>query len=498
MQIADSLTNLVANMAIGNSKSVHDQFGVRLLNDTELEAMYRGEGIPRKVVDLPVTDLMRPWRSWQATKEQITTIEDAEKRHKVRAKLKLAMELGRLYGGAALIIGADTGNPGLPLNPAAVKKGGLKYLTVAHRRQISPFDLNRDPISPFYGEPINYQIASPMTGSVEIHPSRVIRFIGKPRPDIDNNTDGWGDSILQVVYSALLAAARTHTGIAELVHEAKVDVIRVDGLSGDLSTEAGTKNLSKRFAAMNMLKSINNITLLDKDDEWDRKQTTFAGLPDVMMAFMQVVAGVTDIPLTRLLGTSAKGLNATGEGDEKNYHQMLDSIREDDLRPKLELLDEILWRDATGAVPKDVFFTFNPLAQMTDTERAALAKTKAETAQIYVGLAVMPEEALAEGIVNSLIEDGTYPGLEAAIEEEVGEDGDLIPEDPAGELELERQSAEIQAIKNAPRKPAKARDRAPARSAHSGIRDRLTDDAELTRQIYSELDAFQRARGGQG
>lgn len=496
--IADSLTNLAANLGIGTSKSVHDQFGVCLLNDIELESMYRGEGIARKVVDLPVTDLMRPWRSWQATKEQITTIEDAEKRHKVRAKFKLAMELARLYGGAAIIIGADTGNPGLPLNPGAVRKDGLKYLTVVHRRQLGLYDLNRDPISPFYGEPRSYQISGPTTGSVDIHPSRVIRFIGKPRPDIDTNTDGWGDSILQVVYSALLAAARSHAGIAELIHEAKVDIINMDGLTDALSTDAGTNKVMKRFQAANMLKSINNMLLLDKDDTWDRKQTTFAGLPDVMMAFMQVVAGVTDIPLTRLLGTSAKGLNATGEGDEKNYHQMLDSIREDDLRPKLEFLDEILWRDATGLLPKDVFFNFNPLAQMSDTEKATLAKTKAETAQIYVNLAIMPEEALAGGIVNSLIEDGTYPGLEAAIEEEVGEDGDLIPEDPMGELELERGNAEIRALENAAKGKQAAKDRAAPGAPNGGVRDRLGDDAEWLAQVYTELDARQRAGGRQG
>jgi hypothetical protein len=49
--------------------------------------------------------------------------------------------------------------------------------------------------------------------------------------------------------------------------------------------------------------------------------------------------GRADIPVTRLLGTSAKGLNATGEGDNDNYDEMVSARQETDLRPNLERLD---------------------------------------------------------------------------------------------------------------------------------------------------------------
>jgi phage-related protein (TIGR01555 family) len=494
----DKLSNLVASLATGNAKSVHDQFGVNVLHDGQLEAMYRGDWLSRKVVDLPIVDLLRPWRSWQATKEQITTIEEAEERWEIQAKIKEAMEWARCYGGAAIIIGADTGNPALPLNPKAIGKGGLKYLTTVQKREIRAVERNLDPVSPFFRQPRHYTVSSSVTGEIEIHPSRVIRFIGKPNPNINTNPEGWGDSILQVVYDAIHAAALAHTGIAELIHEAKVDVINVKGIGAMLSTTEGTQQLVRRFQNASMMKSINNTLLLDAEDKHTRTQTTFAGLHDVLMVFMQIVAAAADIPVTRLLGTSAKGLNATGEGDQKNYHEMLDSIRQYDLRPKLKLLDEILWRDATGLMPVDVHFTFNPLSQMTAVEEADLAAKKATTAKTYVDMAIMPEEALAKSIVNSLIEDGTYPGLEAAIEEEVGEGGDLIPEDPHAELELERGHAELQAIANAPKGKPTARDRAASRAPNGGVRDRLADDAEYLSQVYLELDAIQRDRGRQG
>jgi hypothetical protein len=54
--------------------------------------------------------------------------------------------------------------------------------------------------------------------------------------------------------------------------------------------------------------------------------------------------------------------------------------------------------------------------QMTETEKAAIAYQKAQATNIYATLNIMPEEALRAGVQNQLIEDGTYPGLEAAIE----------------------------------------------------------------------------------
>lgn len=428
MKLFDGLINFVANLAVGNSKRAFDQFVVPVIDDAKLEAMYRGDWLSRKVVDAPIKDIFRPWRTWKAEADLITAIEEAEKRHKIRAKLALAMLFDRLYGGGVIVIGANNSHPMMPLMPEHIGKGGLKYLTVLRRRDIQAGDIDNDPFSPGYGEPKWYTLLG-QSGSVQIHASRVIRFASIMRPDFEMNPERWGDSILQIVNDALHNAGLSQTGVAELIHEAKVDIVRLSGLSETLSTEEGTAALTKRFQAMGLLKSINNTTVLDKDDEWDRHQTTWAGLPDIIMTFLNIVSGASDIPVTRLLGSSAKGLNATGEGDARNYYDFLDGIRADTLRPALERLDELLWRDATGAVPKDVFFEFAPLWQMTAKEKADLAKTKAETAQVHARLGLLPEEPLARGLANQLIEDGVYPGFETEMAELLASGADIVPEE---------------------------------------------------------------------
>lgn len=434
---ADSLTNLAAQLGMGKSKAAGDRFTLVDRSDEELDALYRGDWLARKIVDVPVRDMLRPWRAWQASADQITAIEAAEKRHCIRAKIGIAMRTARVYGGAAIVIGADTANPSMPLNNRSVGKGGLKYLTVVPRRLLVSGGLDMDPQSASYNEPKRWTLSTSQ-GQVEIHPSRIIRFIGAERLHFDLNTDGWGDSALLSIYDAIHHAALTQAGIAELVHEAKVDVISIPELGTQLSTEAGTSAMAKRFSNANALKSINNMLLLDAQEKWDRKQTAFAGLTDVLDRYLQIVAGASDIPATRLLGTQAKGLNASGEGDLTNYYDHLAGMREDIIEPIMARLDPILWMDATGSIPRDVYPEWRPYWQMGEKDRAEVAHKKATTTKVYFDMGLLPDDMLAKGVANQLVEDAIYPGIEADLAtvqsaaSREGDDEDEVAEtDPA-------------------------------------------------------------------
>jgi len=41
---------------------------------------------------------------------------------------------------------------------------------------------------------------------------------------------------------------------------------------------------------------------------------------------MQLASGAADIPMTRLLGQSPAGMNATGDGDMRNYYDRIEAI----------------------------------------------------------------------------------------------------------------------------------------------------------------------------
>ncbi|WP_174845252.1 anti-CBASS protein Acb1 family protein, partial [Staphylococcus aureus] len=50
----------------------------------------------------------------------------------------------------------------------------------------------------------------------------------------------------------------------------------------------------------------------------------------------QLVAAIAKTPATKLLGTSPKGFNATGEHETISYHEELESIQEHIFDPLLE------------------------------------------------------------------------------------------------------------------------------------------------------------------
>lgn len=411
LRVVDRLENVVAQMATGKSKVAADRFGLRTLDDGELSSMYRADWMSRKIVDIPVIDALRPWRDWQADDKAIEVIEAQEKRFGVKAKLAKALKWARLHGGSAILIHDGNRDPMQPLTK--VGRGGLKGLTVLNRREVQPTKLDMDVHSPGFRMPASYQVQTG-TGPVETHPSRIIHFIGAERPDADLNTDAWGDSVLLAVYDAIHHAALTSAGIAELVHEAKIDVIKVKNLASQVATKAGESSLVARFSLANMLKSINNTLILDESEGYERKTTSFAALPDVLNSFLQIVSGAADIPATRLLGMAPGGLNASGDSDTRNYYDSLDSYRQEQITPALERIDDLLWQDAGGA-PKDAYWDWGPLWQMSEKDKADVAEKKARTTKVYADMGLLPEPVLFEAVTNQLVEDATYPGLEAAI-----------------------------------------------------------------------------------
>ncbi len=130
------------------------------------------------------------------------------------------------------------------------------------------------------------------------------------------------------------------------MHEAKVDVVTVPGLSEHLSNAATTAQLSQRFAYAATMKSINNLLLLGDGETWARERVDFGGLPELVRTFLQVAAGAADVPVTRLLGQSPAGLSSTGDSDTRNYYDMIAARQELDLRPQLERIDALVLRSA--------------------------------------------------------------------------------------------------------------------------------------------------------
>ena len=142
----------------------------------------------------------------------------------------------------------------------------------------------------------------------------MVRLIGSDPPDPMQNF-GWGDPLMQMINDAVSAAGTVAQSVATLIAEAKLDVIKIPGLTEIFSTGAGTTRLIKRFSEANVAKSVINGIVMDAEEEWQRIGVNFQGMPEMLQMYLQIAAGAADIPVTRFLGMSPAGLNSTGESD---------------------------------------------------------------------------------------------------------------------------------------------------------------------------------------
>lgn len=385
VQMNDSLTNLVAGIGTQRDKRSHNTFGFGNFahNWVELELAYLNNWISRQIVDVPVEDGLREWRSY--TIDDTEEIVQEEKRLAVRSKYKLARYWSRLFGGSIILMITDQ-DVEQPLNLNKITKGSLKRLVVMDRWDINPVNINyHNPMSEDYLLPEYYRVTN---GQTQIHSSHVIRCDGEDISRRARTTNmGWGDSTLRRVMEDVKDVTATKGGIASLVLEANVDTVKREGLSQELAS-GQEEVLLQRYALAGQLKSFVNMLLLDGTETYERKSLTFAGLGQILNQFMVWISGAADIPMTRLFGRSAAGMNATGEGDMDNYYNKISSMQESQFRPDLEKLDQVLVRSALGNMPEEFDFEWNPLYQESGLELAQqeLAIANAEDMRIAQGV----------------------------------------------------------------------------------------------------------------
>ena len=444
MMIMDRLVNLITGMGGSRDKSAAGTFSERILSDAELEAMYRDDWIAKKIVRIPAYDMLRNGRVWNgADKADLIRLAAEDARLGLSAKLLKALIWSRLYGGAALIV-EDGGSPEKELSAETFGEGGLKQVHVASRRRMTiPDGFETDIRAAHFGGPKMFGVTINRGMQIKVHPSRVIAVLGDLAPDTDIEADYWGDSVLRSVYDAVQHASRSASNFAQLTDEAKIDIVSIKNLAGQLADNVGATKTIERWALFGLNKSQNGIGLLDADaEEHKQKQVSFDGHDRLLMALMILICGAADIPATRMLGQSPKGLNATGESDLVNYYNALDGRRHTDVSPVMDRLDEFFIRSALGEKPPELWYDWRPLWTPTPMQSAALEKTVAETVKIYVETAAVNSYALGKGVESRLIDNGLLPGFEAALSEAAALEAKSLEILPGGGEEEEEDEPE--------------------------------------------------------
>jgi phage-related protein (TIGR01555 family) len=372
---------------------------------------------------------------------------------------------GRLFGGAALFLGADDGSEdlSLPLNEKAIET--FDHVNVIDKRYMSPKTWYVDPTSKNFGKPETYMITGDGVSSTQVsafqggipcvHESRLIVFGGNRTPiraRQDNN--GFEVSVLQKMHKILSDWGISWSALANLIQDANQGVFTMEGLieaiaSGDEDV------IVKRMQMIDLSRSVARATVLDAQGEkFERQNFSWSGIKEPFQLLMLQLASAVPMPVTILMGQSPAGMDATGESDLKWWEATVLSAQERDYTPKLNRIFKLIMLakegPTGGKLPDSYSVSFPPIREMTEKEQAEIRELQSKTDKAYIEAAVvLPEEIAINRFGPGGYSTATTIDLTSRamlLEGDMGGDGtELDPiEDPAAVGQATAQGADVQ------------------------------------------------------
>lgn len=359
--------------------------------------------------------------------EQISKIEDALKKFKVRELFTEAAIHDGFFGRAQLFIdlGVQDGS-GLEIalfEDASILKGKLRKFKLVEAMFTYPNSYSAsNPLTDDYFNPSSWFVMGQ-----KVHSSRLLTFVGRPLPDILKPAYNFGGmSMTQLAMPYVNNWLKTRDSVNRLISNYSTSGIKTN-MSGVLAGEPGDDLLSRAQLYAEMRDNQGMMLLDHETEEFFQYNTPLGTLDQLQAQAQEHMASVASMPLPILLGITPSGLNASAEGDIEIFYDHVHDMQERLFRTNLEKVIKIIQLSEFGVVDEDIVFDFVSLWQQTEAEIAANRKSDAEAAAILVEIgAVTPEE------VRQRLADDEHSGytLDMGIKiEPPAENDDADPED---------------------------------------------------------------------
>lgn len=361
------------------------------------EQLYAKGGLFARLVDKPADDAVSGSLTIDGDNGTLAAELD---RLNAQSLLADAVRWCRLSGGAAIVpLTDDSDDLMQPLDPAKI--GSIAELRVYSAAEVSIFgNPYNDPTQANYGKPAAYQIASGAQ-SFTLHESRLIPLAGATLPRTINHNNIWwqGRSETERPYQTLIELINALGRVGDILERKQQPVYSMTGLAEAISNGFETE-VQKRVALTDDVRGIRNTVAIDGEDTYTILDLGLSGLPETVNLFKEQLAADSSIPISILFGRAAQGLNATGEGDFRAYYDLIDGIRNRQIRPALERLIALIAAQNTikNQVADNWRVVFPPLFEPSAKEQAEIAKIQADTLSVLVqtGAAAVDLGALSE------------------------------------------------------------------------------------------------------
>ncbi|MDE2467558.1 MAG: DUF1073 domain-containing protein [Bradyrhizobium sp.] len=354
---------------------------------------------------------------------------------RLRWNLEQFVRMGRVFGIRIALFKVDSTDPGYyekPFNLDGVQPGSYKGIVQVDPYWTAPLlDQNAasQPDTKHFYEPTWWQIQGR-----KYHRSHLIIYRHSEPPDILKPAYLYGGvPVPQQIMERVYAAERTANEAPQLAQTKRTTVWRTDMARFVANANAAEQRLQDWITYRDNY----SVKLGDLEgDDFQQFETSLADLDSVIMTQYQLVAAASGVPATKLLGTTPKGFNATGEYEEASYHEMLESIQAHDLTPLIERHHALCMRSFIRpklGIDVETTVQWEPLDSATAQEQAAINLTKAQTgaaliasgaidgsdertriatdpASGYHGLGAMPPEDLQRNDEDDHSDTGQSPG----------------------------------------------------------------------------------------
>ena len=374
-------------------------------------AMYHDSWVFRRIVDRVAQDM---WSNGivintdlEADKVKLVY----KKLSRLRSQLIYATQQARLFGGAASIIMVDDGEQDLsqPLNLQNIRPDSIIRLETTDRWY--GLDQSTEIVTDYrsidFGKPKYYTfyLDNKVGGgtSVKVHHSRILRHTNRRTVKmLEVRLQGWGISELEHIYQTLLAHDTTNSASVSLVSKALLEIVKVSGMRGMMSgLSMGSTNaqaqLSGQLAAINNYRNLNNLVLMDKDDEYDRKEYSFTGLKELLENQQDLIAGAAEMPKILLYGDSKGGISS--DSPEMEFYAGTILGKQDlEIRPVLDKLLPIIFKVCGLEIPQQLDYDFVSIAGLSQDKKTNLLSTTISAIQALVSEGIMSKQTALEEI----------------------------------------------------------------------------------------------------
>lgn len=401
----------------------------------QVAAMLTQNWLVQKACEMPARDALRNWLEPRTVDgdeldnaDVLKLLRRYDKSLGIKKSAREFLYRGRVFGVRVGYFRVESMDPQYyekPFNPDSVTPGSYKGFV-----QIDPYwcvpELDSasvgDPAGPMFYEPTFWRV-----GSMRIHHSHVQVYRHSNPVDVLKPTYLFGGVPLpQLMMDRIYAAERVANEAPMLALSKRTTVLYMD-----------VKKIAANAAALvdklaNWIRYRDNmgVKLQDTTDKLEQFDTSLADLDVVIMTEYQLVAAAAEVPATKLLGTSPKGFNSTGENEQRNYAQTLESIQENDLSPLVErhhqyvmlsyVVPAMRKRDPKF-MPVQTSVVWNPVDTPTAKEQAEINKLDADTDQLRLDQGAIDEYDIREKLITT---PGSGYNSLARIDRPEGEDAD--------------------------------------------------------------------------